>query len=343
MPQINSGKSPPWVSGEIVTAAGLNGMIDAATLDPSAITSQTEIGQAFGGTPLDGSEFMLVVDSSGQLKKTEIQNVLLTGQDIETNVINGANGAGNTTLQLVAGSDFLLACGGLGGLPNTGIEIIGTGVPVKIKSVTASGGSASAGGLMFESAGYGMDFSSTNNGTVRFAQRALFNTTGAIKLPVGTTAQRPATPVAGDTRFNSTTSKLEFHDGTAWTACVNNATGSISSGLLLYDVYEEAGTITSAITHTKPVNEIWIVEIQFNHKSNGSHLKYPVYSAGSEDVFVGTASASYPAFGGDWVTFRKVYNSSTTLTSQTLGLWGWTGGPVNLLSGYFRIYKYRQA
>ncbi len=42
--------------------------------------------------------------------------------------------------------------------------------------------------------------------------------TAYLKVPIGTTAQRPATGTAGMLRFNSTISKLEQHDGTTWTA-----------------------------------------------------------------------------------------------------------------------------
>jgi hypothetical protein len=40
--------------------------------------------------------------------------------------------------------------------------------------------------------------------------------TGAAQLPVGTTGQRPASPVTGQLRFNSTTSLAEVYNGTAW-------------------------------------------------------------------------------------------------------------------------------
>jgi hypothetical protein len=40
--------------------------------------------------------------------------------------------------------------------------------------------------------------------------------TGAAQLPVGTTAQRPASPVTGQMRFNSTTNLTEVYNGTAW-------------------------------------------------------------------------------------------------------------------------------
>ena len=43
------------------------------------------------------------------------------------------------------------------------------------------------------------------------------NSTGAVKLPLGTTAERP-TPVAGMLRANSTTGKTEVYTGTEWLA-----------------------------------------------------------------------------------------------------------------------------
>jgi hypothetical protein len=42
--------------------------------------------------------------------------------------------------------------------------------------------------------------------------------TGAIIVPVGTTAQAPAAAVQGMIRFNTTTNKFEGYDGTAWVA-----------------------------------------------------------------------------------------------------------------------------
>lgn len=43
-------------------------------------------------------------------------------------------------------------------------------------------------------------------------------TTGAAQLPSGTTAQRPASPVIGQMRVNTTTVKLEYYNGSAWKA-----------------------------------------------------------------------------------------------------------------------------
>lgn len=40
--------------------------------------------------------------------------------------------------------------------------------------------------------------------------------TGAIQLPVGTTAQRPGSPSVGQMRYNSTFKTVESYDGTSW-------------------------------------------------------------------------------------------------------------------------------
>ena len=55
------------------------------------------------------------------------------------------------------------------------------------------------------------------------------NATDSIILPVGNTAQRPATPATGMNRFNTTTSKLEIYDGTSWVSLGANQTTTVSS------------------------------------------------------------------------------------------------------------------
>jgi len=47
--------------------------------------------------------------------------------------------------------------------------------------------------------------------------------TGAMRVPVGTTAQRPAVPVAGDVRFNSTQNAFEVFGGASWATSADDA------------------------------------------------------------------------------------------------------------------------
>ena len=52
----------------------------------------------------------------------------------------------------------------------------------------------------------------TLDGTLGISQAV----TGAETIPVGTTAQRPATPVVGMKRVNSTLLALEVYNGITW-------------------------------------------------------------------------------------------------------------------------------
>ena len=47
-------------------------------------------------------------------------------------------------------------------------------------------------------------------------KNTIVDTNGYLSLPVGTTAQRPASPVAGDARFNTTEGVMEIYSGTDW-------------------------------------------------------------------------------------------------------------------------------
>ena len=62
-----------------------------------------------------------------------------------------------------------------------------------------------------------------------FTGTVIHNYTGALRLPVGTTAQRPGSPATGDIRFNSTTTSAEIYDGSAFTA-VGGGAGATGGG-----------------------------------------------------------------------------------------------------------------
>ena len=56
-----------------------------------------------------------------------------------------------------------------------------------------------------------------------FTGGVVHNYTSALRLPVGTTGQRPSSPAAGDIRFNSTTTEAEIFNGTIFTAVAGGA------------------------------------------------------------------------------------------------------------------------
>ena len=72
--------------------------------------------------------------------------------------------------------------------------------------------------------------------------------TGALKIPVGTTAQRP-TAATGQIRWNSTDGAIEVYNGSAWTAV-----GTGSSNKILNTFTGDGSTTTFTLTVT-PANE----------------------------------------------------------------------------------------
>jgi hypothetical protein len=67
------------------------------------------------------------------------------------------------------------------------------------------------------------------------------NDTGFIRLPVGTTAQRPGSPVAGMIRFNTSLSIIEFYNGSSWVTGIGGSPQTAaSSGNEIFSAYSSA-------------------------------------------------------------------------------------------------------
>lgn len=74
------------------------------------------------------------------------------------------------------------------------------------------------------------------------------NDTGYLKLPVGTTSQRPGTPSTGMTRWNSTDGNMEMYDGSAWSAFSLAGSFTTSNAIIWLDAgdsnsYSGSGTV----------------------------------------------------------------------------------------------------
>lgn len=72
--------------------------------------------------------------------------------------------------------------------------------------------------------------------------------TGALGLPIGTTAQRPGTASAGAIRWNSTLTVPEFYNGTAWSAMNGTVTSVALSAPGLFTVTGSPITTSGTIT-----------------------------------------------------------------------------------------------
>lgn len=310
MPQINNGKSPAWVAGEIVTAAELNGMIDSATLNPNAITDQSNF------PTLTGDEYTLIVDPiSGLLKKTQLKNSLLTGVDIKTDLITQLSTSSSAlTIEPYGNhSIFLYSNGGITLQSDNGANI-------SLRSYKASNGDGS---ISFEAGNQGISFDG-NIGTIDFQTRTVFSYTGAVKLPVGTTAQRPTSPVAGDTRFNSTLSSTETYNGTDWSSTaikVAVLTREITNGT----TQTFTGNSWESIAYNKIVQSAPFVvnSASFTGIPSSSGSSVITLPAGTYSI---DAEASIQAGGGYGACTPRIYNNTSFSVIST--------GITTFCSGY---------
>ena len=114
--------------------------------------------------------------------------------------------AGGATVSLLA--DGVKGIGAIyAGIPGTGYIPLYIGLGSTNTIVNANGGNVGI-------------------GTTSPAAALDVGGTGAIKVPVGTTTERPASPVIGMIRFNSTTGRMEYYNNGGWNSFVGAVTAT---------------------------------------------------------------------------------------------------------------------
>ena len=160
-----------------------------------------------------------------------------------------------------------------------------------------------------------------------------FTSTGAVLLSKGTTGQRPASPVAGQIRFNSTSTQFEGYSGTAW-ASVGGGGATGTSGNDIF--YENSKTVTMgySITAGKNAMATGPITIAANFTGTGAISGTTLTitgSTGSGVLVVGsiisgtgvTAGTFISAFGtgtgttGTYTVSVSQTVSSTAITTST--------------------------
>jgi len=123
----------------------------------------------------------------------------------------------------------------------------------------------------------GLASGSATGEAVEYSQftNPVFNGTGALTLPSGTTAQEPVSPTNGMIRYNSTTGQFEGYASSAWGSIGGGATGGggdqvfVENSLTVTTSYaipsgksaSSVGPITidSGVTVTVPDGSRWVV------------------------------------------------------------------------------------
>ena len=227
------------VIGGNITTAGLisatgnvtgGNLITTGTFQSASISSSGNITGAninTGGLSLSGNVLSAINSTSAITTTANIAggNVNAAGLSLSGNVLSDLNvttnitGANVTAVANVTGANVNATTQGkFGNVVISGDNVTGTNGIVTVNGAGADVdfaiSSDNVANLLYVDAG---------TGTVSFGSNAQttdalvsFNTTNSILVPVGNTAQRPTTGVAGMTRFNTTTQQMEAYNGTTW-------------------------------------------------------------------------------------------------------------------------------
>lgn len=133
-------------------------------------------------------------------------------------------------------------------------------------------------------------------------QSLIINDTGFIKIPHGTTSQRPANPQTGYIRFNTSIGKIEVYNGSGWQNAPPDvsATGAFSTTSLYgYDIIAFTGNGTLTV-------------------NSGGEVEYLIVGGGGGGGKTDGAGAAGAGGGAGGVLYGKTYVSAGSY-SVTVG------------------------
>lgn len=252
MPQLNKGDT--FADGQQVTGTRLNQLVDSATLVPGAITEQgavtandiqtadqlliydnsaaalrkATVGDVFGASiPLNAETITantLTARANQDIVLTPNDNTLVAGRSYTNSVASEVTSVtvSHTAHGLSVGSYVLVSSAtntSLNGLyAVTATPSLDTFTYQVFGSTTAGSGTLSYLKDGAVRAGGSVNVTGAINSTANLVVggNAHFGGTGALRLPAGTTGQRPAATSTGMIRYNSTTNQAEIYNGTSW-------------------------------------------------------------------------------------------------------------------------------
>lgn len=260
------------VSSAAITAAKLHSTLDLSSKTltlPSAAVATTQ-SQSDGSTKIATTAYVdtaitnLIDSAPGTLNTlNELAAALNDDASFNTTISNSVAAklplaGGTMTGDLILGDNVKLEIGAASGGDlqiyhdgsNSYIKDDGTG------NLFIQGGPAvvieDTGGNNMAYFGDGGEVILYHNHTAKFettAYGASTSGTGALKIPVGTTGQRP-TAATGQLRFNSTDGRIEVYNGSEW-----SAVGSTGTGNHTLDTFTGDGSTTAFSLSLSPANE----------------------------------------------------------------------------------------
>ena len=218
------------------------------------------------------------VNAQGQLTAASNTSIAIDASAVTSGTLAVARGGTGTTTSTGTGSVVLSTS------PSLTTPTLGAATATSVTGPTIYGGTGASSSLTLQStSGVGTTDSIAmkvgNAGAVTALSIATtgivsFPTTGAIVLPVGTTAQQP-TAATGMIRFNSTNVTFEGYNGTAWGSIGGGATGggtdqifwnnqqTVTTDYTIPTGYNSGSfgpiTVQSGVTVTIPATSTWSI------------------------------------------------------------------------------------
>lgn len=219
-----------------------NGLADTVTVKNS---SGTGVDVPSGKTTLVFNDATNVVNVITDLASISTSSADINGGTIDGTTIGGGTAAAGTFTNLTSSGTLTAANVTASG------TISGAGVTSLFASPPAIGGTVAAAGTFT-----GITIS---GGTLTTPATLTFSSNASIRLPNGTTAERPGSPLGGMIRYNSDTDRFEGYT-TTWGSIGGGATGGGTD-----EVFQENGvTVTTSYTLSTNKNAMSVGPITVN-------------------------------------------------------------------------------
>ena len=212
------------------------GTLNQDTTGNAATATVLETTRAINGVNFDGSAAITVTAAAGTLTGTTLKSTVTASSLTSLGTVATGTWQGTAVADTYVANDLTIS----GGTVNNSVIGGSTAAAGTFTALSATGNV-----ILGDASGDSVTF---NAATATIPNNLAFSGTGTVKMPVGTTAQRP-TGAAGMFRYNSTTGKFEGYTA-AWGSVGGGATGGGSDEVFV----ENSDDVTVDYTITSGKN-----------------------------------------------------------------------------------------